>query len=96
MDRPLIIFILGPTSAGKSEVAIEVAERLDGEVVSVDSMQVYKGMGTVTRAPGPALRHMPQRREKPLPRSLSMGGRQKFRRSGEASSSEPFFASDTS
>ncbi len=39
-----ILIISGPTSAGKSEVAIELAKRLDGEIVSADSMQVYKGM----------------------------------------------------
>lgn len=36
--------IVGPTAVGKSEVALEVAERLDAEIVSVDSMQMYRGM----------------------------------------------------
>ena len=39
-----IIIISGPTSAGKSEVAIGLAKRLNGEIVSADSMQVYRGM----------------------------------------------------
>lgn len=39
-----IIAILGPTASGKSEVAQQVACQLDGEVVSADSMQVYRGM----------------------------------------------------
>jgi tRNA dimethylallyltransferase len=36
--------VLGPTAAGKSDVALEIARRCGGEVVSVDSMQVYRGM----------------------------------------------------
>lgn len=39
-----IAAIVGPTATGKSETAIEVAGLLNGEVVSVDSMQVYRGM----------------------------------------------------
>ena len=40
--------ILGPTSAGKSAVAIELAKKFDGEVVSVDSRQIYRGMDVGT------------------------------------------------
>ena len=40
----VILIISGPTSAGKSEVAIGLAKRLNGEIVSADSMQVYRGM----------------------------------------------------
>ena len=39
-----IVIISGPTSTGKSDIAVEIAKRLDGEIVSADSMQVYKGM----------------------------------------------------
>ncbi len=39
-----MVAVLGPTASGKSEVAIQVAEHLGGQVVSVDSMQVYRGM----------------------------------------------------
>ena len=39
-----VLFIVGPTASGKSELAIELAKRLNGEVVSADSMLVYKGM----------------------------------------------------
>lgn len=39
-----ILIIAGPTSVGKSEIAIDVAKVLDGEIVSADSMQVYRGM----------------------------------------------------
>jgi tRNA dimethylallyltransferase len=38
------IFLAGPTAAGKSVVALELAERFGGEIISVDSMQVYQGM----------------------------------------------------
>lgn len=36
--------LVGPTAVGKSGTAIEVAERIDAEIVSVDSMQIYRGM----------------------------------------------------
>ena len=47
--RPLLL--AGPTAAGKSEVALLLAERLGGEVVSVDSMQVYRGLDIGTAKP---------------------------------------------
>lgn len=45
------IFIIGPTAVGKTRVAIEVALRTDAEIISVDSMQVYRGLETLTAAP---------------------------------------------
>ena len=42
--RDRIAVISGPTTVGKSEIAIEVAKSIGGEIVSADSMQVYKGM----------------------------------------------------
>lgn len=39
-----LIAIVGPTGTGKSEVAVKLAQKLDGEIVSADSMQIYKGM----------------------------------------------------
>lgn len=49
--RPRLIAIVGPTASGKSSLADEVAVRLGSSVVSVDSMQVYRGMdiGTADR-----------------------------------------------
>ena len=41
MKKPLII-IAGPTAVGKTEISIEAAKRLNGEIVSADSMQIYK------------------------------------------------------
>lgn len=49
--KPTIIFILGPTASGKTAVAAELARRISGEVISCDSMQVYKGMDIITQAP---------------------------------------------
>ncbi|HDP69509.1 MAG TPA: tRNA (adenosine(37)-N6)-dimethylallyltransferase MiaA [Actinobacteria bacterium] len=43
-----VLIIVGPTSVGKSEVAIELAKNLNGEIISADSMQIYKGMNIGT------------------------------------------------
>ncbi len=43
MSSPVII-ICGPTATGKSDLALEVAELIDGEIINADSMQLYKGM----------------------------------------------------
>lgn len=43
MKKPLYM-ITGPTAAGKSALAVELAKKLDGEIISGDSMQVYRGM----------------------------------------------------
>ena len=48
---PGILFLVGPTAVGKSEVALLLAERFRGEIVSVDSMQVYRGMDIGTAKP---------------------------------------------
>jgi tRNA dimethylallyltransferase len=42
--RPLAIAVMGPTASGKTAHALEVAERFDGEIVSVDSALVYRGL----------------------------------------------------
>ena len=52
MKLPLII-IAGPTGIGKTRVAIEAAERLRGEIVSADSMQIYRFMDIGTAKPTP-------------------------------------------
>jgi tRNA dimethylallyltransferase len=44
MSKPQVIAIVGPTASGKSALAVELAQRLNGEVISVDSRQVYRGM----------------------------------------------------
>lgn len=45
--------LAGPTAAGKSAIAIALAEQVGGEIVSVDSMQVYRGLDVGTAKPGP-------------------------------------------
>jgi tRNA dimethylallyltransferase len=50
------IFIAGPTAVGKSEVALHLAEQFGGEIISVDSMQVYRGLDLGTAKPGAAER----------------------------------------
>lgn len=46
-----IIVILGPTASGKTGLSIELAKRYNGEVISADSMQIYKGMNIATAKP---------------------------------------------
>jgi tRNA dimethylallyltransferase len=50
-----VIFLVGPTAVGKSEVAVALAKMIGGEIISCDSMQIYKGMGILTSAPGLSL-----------------------------------------
>ncbi len=47
-----IIAVAGPTASGKTALAVEIAKRVDGEVVSCDSMQIYKYMNIGTAKPG--------------------------------------------
>jgi tRNA dimethylallyltransferase len=46
--RPRVIAVVGPTAAGKSAAALDIAEALGGEVVNADSMQLYRGMDVGT------------------------------------------------
>ena len=46
-----IICVVGPTASGKTALAIELAKELDGEVISCDSMQIYRGMDIGTAKP---------------------------------------------
>lgn len=50
MENPLIV-IGGPTASGKTDLAIEIAKKINGEIVSADSMQVYKYMDIGTAKP---------------------------------------------
>ncbi len=51
MNRPRVVILLGPTGMGKSRLAIEWAEELGGEIISADSMQVYRYMDIGTAKP---------------------------------------------
>ena len=55
-DRNAPIFLAGPTAVGKSEIALRLAETIGGEIISVDSMQVYRGLDLGTAKPTPAER----------------------------------------
>ena len=52
-DKPKIVVILGPTASGKSALAVTLAKKYGGEIISADSRQVYRGMdigtGKVTK-----------------------------------------------
>jgi tRNA dimethylallyltransferase len=50
----LPVLIAGPTAVGKSEIALRLAEQLGGEIISADSMQVYRGLDIGTAKPSPA------------------------------------------
>lgn len=49
-----VLVIIGPTGSGKTDTAIEVAKAIDGEIITADSMQVYRGMNIGTAKPTPA------------------------------------------
>ncbi len=53
MKKPLII-ITGPTACGKTDISIELAKKINGEIISADSMQVYKYMNIGTAKPSKA------------------------------------------
>ena len=44
MKKPSVLIVTGPTASGKTRRAVEIAKLLDGEIVSADSRQVYRGM----------------------------------------------------
>lgn len=50
-NRKRVIVLAGPTAAGKSELAMELAPQIDGEIITADSMQIYKGMNIGTAKP---------------------------------------------
>ncbi|NIW38873.1 MAG: tRNA (adenosine(37)-N6)-dimethylallyltransferase MiaA, partial [Gemmatimonadetes bacterium] len=54
--RPPVVVVTGPTAAGKTPLAIELALRFDGEIVNADSMQVYRYMDIGTAKPTPEQR----------------------------------------
>ena len=51
MKKSKLIFVVGPTASGKTGLAVELAKKLNGEIVSADSMQIYKGMSVASAAP---------------------------------------------
>lgn len=49
--KPRVIVIVGPTASGKTSTSIEIAKELNGEIISADSMQIYKEMNIGTAKP---------------------------------------------
>ena len=79
-ERVRFPLIMGPTASGKSAIALEIARRTDGEIISADSMQIYRGLDIGTAKPSSEERakvphHLIDRRQKsihhvPPPHSL--------------------------
>ena len=51
MCKPKVIVICGPTASGKTNLSIELAKKINGEIISADSMQIYKDMNIGTAKP---------------------------------------------
>lgn len=51
MNKTLVPVIVGPTASGKTSLAVELAKIFNGEIISADSMQIYKGMNIATAKP---------------------------------------------
>ena len=51
MNKKTVIVIAGPTASGKTSLSIEIAKKIGGEIVSADSMQIYKEMDIATAKP---------------------------------------------
>ena len=61
MNKPTVIVICGPTASGKTALSIELAKKINGEIVSADSMQIYKdmdiGSAKVTKEEAQGIKH---------------------------------------
>lgn len=51
MEKETVIVICGPTASGKTALSIELAKKINGEIISADSMQIYKDMNIGTAKP---------------------------------------------
>lgn len=49
--KPKLLVIVGPTASGKSELALKIAKRFNGEIIAADSRTVYKGLDIGTAKP---------------------------------------------
>ena len=56
---PAIYAIIGPTASGKSDLALGLARRIGAEILSVDSMQVYRHLNAATAKPTPNPHQIP-------------------------------------
>jgi len=55
VEQPKVVVICGPTCTGKTALAIQIAQAVNGEIISADSMQVYRHMNIGTAKPTHAL-----------------------------------------
>lgn len=68
LNKPKLIIIVGPTASGKSALAITLAQKSNGEIVSADSRQIYRGMDIGTAKPPLVERKMRhEKRKKTIP-----------------------------
>ena len=51
MEKQKVVVICGPTASGKTALSVELAKKINGEIVSADSMQIYKNMNIGTAKP---------------------------------------------
>ena len=51
MDKIFIVVVCGPTASGKTKLAVDIAKRFNGEIVSADSMQIYKKLNIASAKP---------------------------------------------
>ena len=51
VNKQKIIVVVGPTASGKTSLGIKIANKVNGEIVSADSMQIYKNMPIASAAP---------------------------------------------
>ncbi len=52
-NKPIAVFLMGPTASGKTDLAVELVRRLPVEIISVDSAMIYRDMDIGTAKPGP-------------------------------------------
>jgi len=76
LNLPAVVFLMGPTASGKTEIALQLAKRYPFEIISVDSAQVYRGMDIGTAKPGAAIlqqipHHLVDIREPDTPYSVA-------------------------
>jgi len=55
-SKPRVVFLLGPTAVGKTELALKLAKKINAEIISCDSMQIYKGMDIISSKPSRSIR----------------------------------------
>ncbi len=54
LEKKTVLFIVGTTAIGKTALALKLARKIKGEIISCDSMQIYKGMDILSQSPKPS------------------------------------------